>query len=94
MGSENQFMPVFSLVNQYSFVIGSLAGAGLLGLILWRVRRVPAVWRVALFGAYLLAILGLRLALNYREGFDGSLASAEATLNNGRPTFLMLYSNY
>ena len=50
--------------------------------------------RAALFAAYLLAILGARLALNYRESFDGSLASAEAALDNGRPTFLMLYSNY
>ncbi len=87
-------MTVFNIVNQYSFVIASLLGAALLAVIVWRWQAVPLVWRAALFAAYLLAILGVRLALNYRESFDGSLAAAEAALDNGRPTFLMLYSNY
>jgi hypothetical protein len=84
-----------SIINQYSYVIFSAFVGVLLAAGLWLWKAPAPGLRVALLAAYLLGAVGLHFALRYRSGQgEISAASAEAVLANGRPTFVMLYSNY
>ncbi len=80
--------------NQYSYIIAGLGLLAALVIILrWRRRR----WSTTL-GAALLGVLIIGWVWSVvRPGGTGTadtLASAEATLNNGRPTFIEFYSQY
>lgn len=79
--------------NQYSFIIASLGLLAVLVIILrWRRLR----WRTTL-GVVFLSILLLGWVWSFvrpSTGTADTLASAEATLNNGRPTFIEFYSQY
>lgn len=85
-------LPIF---NQYSFVIGAVAGGMILGVMLWRWRRVHAAIRGALLALYLVGVIGFILASRFpSETRFKSVSDVEAVLKNGQPTFMMLYSNY
>ena len=82
-------------LNQYSYVFWSVVGGVILAIGLWLWKGAAPALRVALLAAYLLGAVGVHFVLRYRSGGEEvSAASAEAILANGRPTFLMLYSNF
>lgn len=83
-----------SVINQYSFVIFSAVVGLILALIMWRWQRASALLRVGIFAAYVVLIVGIHSFLGYSQNFDGKLQTVDATLENGQPTFLMLYSDY
>jgi hypothetical protein len=86
---------IVSIINQYSYVFTAVVGGILLAVGLWLWKGVAPGLRAALLAAYLLGAVGLHFVLRYRSGEgEVSVGSAEAILANGRPTFLMLYSNY
>ncbi len=85
---------MIAFLNQYSFVLGSLAlGLGL-GVVLWRWRRPPALLRVLLAIVFLAGVALLGASRRYPAPEVTTLAEAEAILTNEEPTFVMLYSNY
>jgi hypothetical protein len=84
-----------SIINQYSYVIFSAVVGVMLAAGLWMGKGAAPGLRIAALVVYLLGAVGLHFVLRYRpaEG-EVSATSAEAVLANGRPTFVMLYSNY
>jgi hypothetical protein len=85
---------MIALLNQYSFVLGSLVlGLGL-AVLLWRWRGAPAGLRVVLLAVFVMAAILLGAARRYPVQEVTTLVEAEAVLTNEQPTFVMLYSNY
>jgi hypothetical protein len=85
-----------SFFNQYSFLL-MIAGAGLALLVgLWRWREGHPYLRAGLLAWYVLGALLLALATRYPPGTDAPQTpeQVEAMLREGRPTLVMLYSNY
>jgi hypothetical protein len=86
---------MMSIINQYSYVILSAFVGVLLAAGLWLWKGAAPALRIALLAVYVLGAVGMHFALRYRAvGESASADSAEEALSNGRPTFLMLYSNY
>lgn len=85
---------MWSLFNQYSFVIAAfVVGLGLtLGL--WRWPRPGRRLKIALLVGYALIVGGINLAFHYPASTVETADDVEALLVNGRPTFVMLYSDY
>jgi hypothetical protein len=84
-----------AILNQYSYVFWSVVGGIILAIGLWLWKGAAPALRAALLAAYLLGAVGMQFVLRYRDGEEeASTASVEETLANGRPTFLMLYSNF
>ncbi|MBI5666578.1 MAG: hypothetical protein HZC41_01100 [Chloroflexi bacterium] len=79
--------------NQYSYLFLS-AGLALALLVLLRWRRVR--WPLTLLGVAVLILLAGGVWLLVRPGSSdvSELSMAEATLGNGKPTFLEFFSNY
>ncbi|MCS6836463.1 MAG: hypothetical protein NZ750_10650 [Anaerolineae bacterium] len=85
-----------SFFNQYSFLMMIvLAGLGL-AVGLWRWRAGHPYVRAGLMAWYVLGALLLILATRYPPGTDvpQTPAQVESMLREGRPTLVMLYSNY
>lgn len=86
------------VLNQYSYVVFASFGGVALALALWRWQRLPLsrAARVLVFALYVAGATVAGAALRYAESESHaeSVAEVEATLRNGRPTFVMLYSNY
>ncbi len=80
--------------NQFSFLIFSAVGGVVLALLLWRWQRPPLLLRGALMAAYAVGIVLVALLVRYPVGTVDSAEQVEATLNNGNPSLVMLYSNY
>lgn len=81
------------IFNQYSYVI---AGLGLLATLIALLRWRRVRWGTTL-GVAFLAVLALTWAWSVvrpNTGTVDTLASAEATLTNGRPSFVEFYSQY
>jgi hypothetical protein len=84
-----------AIFNQYSYVFTAVLGGLLVAAGLWFWKGPAPSLRVALMVAYLLGAIGVHFALRYRSAEESANAAAvEDTLANGRPTLLMLYSNY
>ncbi len=87
-----------AFLNQYSYVVFAGFGAFALALTLWRWQSLPLsrLARVILFALYTALAVLAGAALRYPEeaSHAESVEAVEATLGNGRPTFVMLYSNY
>ncbi len=83
-----------AVFNQYSFVFLSIFAGLILAVGLWRWRKPPVALRAGLMVLYIVGMVGLHFVSRYADTFDGSLASADAILTDGKPTLLMLYSNY
>ena len=82
------------IINQYSFIVGTVLLGGLIGIGLLRWRSAPRWLRVGIAALYLVSVLGLRASLNYRQYATGTVAEIEQTLVDGEPTLVYLYSNY
>jgi hypothetical protein len=81
--------------NQYSYVFTAAIGGLLLAAGLWFWKGPSPALRAALMAAYLLGAVGVHFALRYRSAGEAANAAAvEEALANGRPTLVMLYSNY
>lgn len=81
------------LFNQYSYLF---LGAALLLALVMVLRWRQAQWRVV-FGTAVAGVLllgGIWAVVRQSAGTVDTLASAEATLRNGRPTFLEFFSQY
>ena len=87
-------MSLLNIFNQYSFIATSIILLIIVALVIWRWQNGPLWARVGLAVLTVAGLAAARLALNYQENYDGSLAAAEEIINNGDPTLLMLYSNY
>lgn len=83
-----------SIFNQYSLLFSLIIGGILLAYGLWRWQRPSRLIRLALFSGYVIAAIGIVLAVRYPDTSVSSIAELDSTLDNGRPTFIMLYSNY
>ena len=84
-----------AIINQYSYVFTAVVGGLLVAAGLWFWKGPAPGLRVALMVAYLLGAIGVHFVLRYRSSEGAANAAAvEDTLGNGRPTLVMLYSNY
>jgi len=85
-----------SILNQFSFVVTTMAVGVILVAILWRIQRFPIIARVVVMILYVLAMLGVNLLMRYPDSpaQATTVADVDAILADGKPTFLMLYSNY
>lgn len=86
------------IINQYSFVLGAaLVGLGLIAA-LWRLpaaQEIAVPVRVGIIAAFAVLMLVFGAGMRYpTEQTASALDEFDAALNNGRPTFVMLYSNY
>jgi drug/metabolite transporter (DMT)-like permease len=82
-------------LNQYSFLLAALAIGLVLIVVLWRWHRAKPLLRIALLAWYGLGVLVVSLVWRYSATSDiTTTAQVNALLNAGRPTFVMLYSNY
>lgn len=80
--------------NQYSFLIFSGIGGIALALMLWRWTRPPVALRATVLLFYAIGIIAFTLVMRYPAVEVSSVEQVETTLSNGRPTFMMFYSNY
>jgi hypothetical protein len=85
---------MFSLFNQYSYLIAFLMGGGILAIILGRAKSLSIRLRVGLLAAYALTGAAVWAALLFPGTDLESAGDVDAILNDGRPTFVMLYSDY
>lgn len=86
-----------SVLNQFSFVVAAGVVGLVLALLLWRwpaLRPLNPLLRLGVLAAYALLVALLGLSRRYPPSPVRSLDQAEAILQGGRPTFVMLYSNY
>jgi hypothetical protein len=84
-----------AIFNQYSYVFTAVVGGLMLAAGLWLWKGPAPGLRAALMAAYLLGAIGVHFALRYRSSEGAANADAvEKALANGRPTLVMLYSNY
>lgn len=85
-----------SFFNQYSFLMLIVLAGISLSVGLWRWRAAHPYLRTGLMAWYVLGALLLALATRYPPGTDAPQTpqQVEAMLNEGRPTLVMLYSNY
>lgn len=84
-----------SFFNQYSLIVVAGSGALVFGAVLWCWHSLPLLLRAALWLAYIIGALLIAFSVRYPlEDTPQTAAEVEALLNNGQPTFLMLYSNY
>lgn len=81
--------------NQHSWLFLLVGLVGVAGAGLWRWRRVNAWWRLGLFAWVVFGMLALALLTRYPAGYTpASLAQLESALEDDRPAFIMLYSQY
>lgn len=86
-----------TLINQYSFVVFAIFLGLVMAGVLWRWESLPLspALRVVTLVVYAAAAVLAWTALRYPEPERAlTLESVEDTIGNGRPTFVMLYSNY
>ncbi len=86
-----------SLLNQYSFVVFAVVFGLMMAGVLWRWQDLPLspALRVVALAIYAVAAVLAGMALRYPAAEQPlTQSSADATIGNGRPTFVMLYSNY
>jgi uncharacterized membrane protein YqjE len=82
------------LLNQFSFVFVALLIGALLAFGLWRWQGIDRLVRLALFVLYVAALIVVAATFRYSSNDAGSVEQVEAALSAGRPTLVMLYSNY
>ncbi len=86
-----------AIFNQFSFVFFALMGAGLLTLAMWRLKHPTRLMiRLAILGIYgIIAVLFvLNLPFPAGDSTFASYAEVEEVIHNGKPTFVMLYSQF
>ena len=86
-----------SVLNQFSFVFLSGGLGAILGLMLWTWRRprIPVPIRITVLVIYAAVMLIWNFSSHYQSDANSdSVKAVEATLQNGQPSFVMLYSNY
>ncbi len=82
------------ILNQYSLLVSLIIGGIMLAYGLWRWQRLSRLIRFVLFSGYVFVAIGIVVAVRYPDTSVSSIAELDSTLANGRPTFVMLYSNY
>lgn len=83
-----------SFFNQYSFVVSAIVVIALLGFGLLRWQS-GALWlRGGILGLVIVAAIIAHFSLRYPGATVKTVQDGDTLLNNGRPTFLMFYSNY
>lgn len=82
--------------NQYSLLLALVVGAVLVAASLWRWQRGHVLLRAGVMAWYVLGAVVLVLALRYPALDAGiqTVADVENIIQDGEPTFVMLYSNY
>ncbi len=86
-----------AVINQFSFVAAAGLGGLVLAVALWRWQSLPLspAPRVAVFVLYVVVMVALLFRMRYpQENTADAPATVDNALTNGRPTFIMLYSNY
>jgi thiol-disulfide isomerase/thioredoxin len=83
-----------ALFAQFSFLIATLVGGALLLLGLWRWQRGNPYARAGIFAWYVLGVLVIGLVFRYPAANAATPADVERILDNGKPTLVMLYSNF
>lgn len=84
-----------ALFNQFSFLLLVGGIVPILLVVLWRWRRANPLLRVGILAWYVLAVLVVLLVWRYPASpHITTPADVETLLNAGRPTLVMLYSNY
>ena len=86
-----------SIINQYSYILFSIAGGLILAGAMWRWRRPANVRiRVGVVVAYVAVIVLISSQLQFPSSNTeiSSFVEVEAALNNGQPTFVMMYSHF
>jgi hypothetical protein len=85
-----------AVFNQYSLLLTLVGGGLLAAVIIWKWSR-PALAlpvRIALMVAYGVVAVLIVLSVRYPVTTVASVADIDSALADGRPTFVMLYSNY
>ncbi len=84
-----------NILNQFSFVI-AVAIVGIIFVLFLTTRRSwSPVLRVGLILGVVVIAIGISVAFRYPSSDSIDTADdLEAIIHNGRPTFIMLYSNY
>lgn len=84
-----------SIFNQYSFLFVAIAGALVLGVVIWRFP-LKRTTRLLTLVAYGVTVLALIIAIQFPTSNDevDSYAQVETVIDNGRPTLVMLYSHF
>lgn len=86
-----------ALFNQFSFLFFSLMGAAIIGFGMWRFKRPSRlIARIIVLGIYGVIAVVFVLNLNFPSSNTdfASYSEVEDVLHNGRPTFVMLYSQF
>lgn len=84
-----------AFLNQFSFLLLAIGVGFALLVVVWYWRRANPLLRAGFLAWYLLGVLILALVWRYPAAPNLKTASdVDAVLNNGRPTLVMLYSNY
>lgn len=86
-----------AILNQYSAVLFALGGAVILGIGMWRLHRPSqAVLRLVTLGLYCLLALVLIASIQFPSSNTeiDNMEQIERLINNGRPTFVMMYSHF
>ena len=83
-----------ALFAQFSFLITTITGGLLLLLGLWRWQRGNPYLRAGILAWYVLGVLVIGLVFRYPATPVGTPADVERILDNGKPTLVMLYSNF
>ena len=85
-----------SVFNQYSLLFTLVGGGLLAAVIIWKwdrpVLALPV--RIGLMIAYVVVAVLIVLSVRYPDTTVASVADIDSALADGRPTFVMLYSNY
>lgn len=81
-------------LNQYSYVLLTVAlGVGL-SVLLWRWQRAPLALRIGLLVIFVAGAVSVHMLRRYPAPEVTTMDEAEAILLNEQATFVMLYSNY
>ena len=83
-------MPI--LINQYSFIIVSLASLIIIGIFMWRAFN-PALAISAMLVAFLI-LTAVFVSLRREEDTVSSFEDFNLVLESGQPLFIEFYSDY
>jgi drug/metabolite transporter (DMT)-like permease len=80
--------------NQFSFVLAGLIATLVLGFILLRWRRPSRGLRAGFFGLFVIGVVAFGFLWRYPSNDITTAEELDEKLQDGQPTFVMLYSNY
>ncbi len=83
-------MPI--LINQYSFIIVSIAGLALIGLFIWRVFNPALAISAVLVGILILSVVFISVRRD--EATVLTIEDFNVVLESRRPLFIEFYSDY